>query len=363
VSDPVTLATTGRFILAVIAVVQVAFLGLLVAFVVIRRSYDRRQKVAFIASRAGIDAPLRAWLVAGAHPEPVVRALRALPPGTAVGYVSLLARQVIPAAQRAELATALRGEPWVQLAIDQSDSRFWWRRLEASRALSLVAGPGHQALVVRLLSDPHPAVQIAAAGALPRVADPETLGRLFDLVPTLPKVVRHFLPTVLRETRLAGGPELARRIHRGRHRDELAAWIALADAIDDGVAVRAALEQAGHGDAAVRRTVAMALRRRPGPDSLAVLARLATDLDATVRAAAARTIGEIGGPDAARRLEPLLRDPVWAVRLRAAIALAQGGDVGRAILRAARQGKDRFAAEMAGMVTGLSDGALIELAD
>ncbi len=362
-NGPISVATTGAAILLVIAVVQVLFLVLLVVFLAVRRAYDRRQQGAFLASRAGLDAPLRAWLVAGAHPEPVVRALRALPRGTAVGYVSLLARQMIPAEQRAELATALRGEPWIAVAIAQADSRFWWRRLEAARALSLVAGPGHHELVVRLLADPHPAVQVAAIAAFPRVAEPATLGLLFDLVPSLPKVVRHYLPTVLREGRVAPGQELARRIRGGTGRDELASWIELADAIDDPLAVLAASERADHPDAAVRRTIATSLRRRPSIESLVVLARLVGDPDATVRAAAARTTGEIGGEAGVRTLEPLLRDPVWTVRLRAAIGLAQGGEVGRGILRAARQGSDRFAREMASMVSGLSDGALVELAE
>jgi hypothetical protein len=363
VTGPITLATTGAAILLVIAVVQVAFLVLLVVFLGVRRAYDRRQHASFVAARAGIGAPLRAWLVAGAHPEPVVRALRALPQGTAVGYVSLLARQMIPAEQRAELATALRGEPWVAVAIDQADSRFWWRRLEAARALSLVAGPGHHGVVGRLIADPHPAVQVAAIAAFPRVADPATLGLLFGLVPSLPKVVRHYLPMVLREGRVSPGDELARRIREGRGRDELASWIELADAIDDPLAVLAASTRADHPDPAVRRAIATSLRRRPGPDSMVVLARLVGDPDATVRAAAARTTGEIGGETGVRTLEPLLRDRVWIVRLRAAIALAQGGEVGRGILRAARQGSDRFAREMASMVSGLSDGALVELAE
>ena len=53
----------------------------------------------------------------------------------------------------------------------------------------------------------------------------------------------------------------------------------------------------------------------------------------------------------------------WWVRFRSALALAQLGEVGRRALRAARDRPDRFAADMAAMVSGLSDGAVVELAE
>ena len=62
-------------------------------------------------------------------------------------------------------------------------------------------------------------------------------------------------------------------------------------------------------------------------------------------------------------LAPLLADRVWLVRLRAALSLAQLGERGRAALRVANEGNDRFAREMATMVSGLTDGAVLELGD
>jgi len=354
---------TSAVVLAVIAILQGAFLVLIFLFLLVRRSYDRRQNAAFIAARGGIAQPLRAWLVAGAHPEPVVRALRELPSGTAIGYVSLLARQTIPMGNRDELADALRGERWVSAAIAQRGSRFWWHRLEAARALSLVAGPRERDAVAELLGDPHPAVQIAAAAAVPRVADPVILGQVFDRLDRLPKVVRHYLTSVLAQTRSAAGSALAERIRRDAPFPQLAAWIELAESIDDQGAVQAAMAHLGHGAAAVRRSLARALRRRPGPDSERVLLVLLRDPDFSVRAAAARTLGELGPTSVVPALAPLLGDDVWIVRLRAAIALAQAGERGRAVLRAARTGADRFARDMASMVVGLSDGALLEIGD
>lgn len=351
----------AAYVLGVVGIVQVAFLALLLAFVLVRRRYDRERRAAFVAGREALAAPLRDWIVAGAHPDPVVRALRALPRDTAVGYVSLLARQTIPEAQRNELAMALRNEPWVVLAVKRRRSRYWWRRLEAARALGIVGTVKDRAAVLELLRDEHPAVQIAAATALPRVADEALFGQVMDEIFALPKVTRTYLTGILRQKAAAAAVPLAHRIRTGEGAAELAAWIALAASLDDPRAIEAALKHATHPSAFVRRTVARALGRFAGPDAARVLADLVGDGDPSVRAAAARSLGELGATGAVPLLAPLVGDPVWQVRLHAALSLAQLGERGRAALRVAREGGDRFARDMATMVSGLSDGAILEM--
>lgn len=351
------------FVAGIVAIVQFAFLALLLAFLVVRRFYDRRQRAAFEAGQGEVAIPLRAWLVGSASPAPVVAVLRRMPPGTAVGYLALLARQTIPDSNREELADALRGEPWLAAAVRQSSSRFWWRRLEAARALSLVAEEKDRAIVLALFFDAHPAVQIAAAGVLPRVADAELVGKVLDRLDGLPKVVRHYVTTVLRRARALVGPLLASRIDKASHFAPLAAWIELAEAIDDPAALRAALRRAEHPATPVRRSVARAMRRFPSQEAEEALVRLLGDRDASVRAAACRTLGELGSRNCVAALAPMLSDPIWLVRVRAAVSLAQLGERGRIALRTARAGPDRFARDMAAMVTGLSEGAVLEMGD
>jgi HEAT repeat protein len=286
-----------------------------------------------------------------------------MPGGTAVGYLALLARQTIPEGNRGELAVALRGERWLGLAVKQANSRWWWRRLEAARALSIMAEPRHRDMVLKLFFDEHPAVQVAAAGALPHVADPFVIGKVLDRLDGLPKVVRHYVTAVLQRSRALVGPALAARIERGSHFAPLAAWIELAEAIAEPDTVAAALTRLEHPSVAVRRAIAKALRRYPSQATEAALVQLLSDKDPTVRAAAARTLGELGSRGAVPMLARMLGDGVWMVRVRAAVSLAQLGERGRAALRAARAGDDRFARDMATMVTGLTEGAILEMGD
>lgn len=353
----------GVLIAGTVAFIQVVFLVLLLTFLIVRRAYDLRKRAAFEAGKGELSGPLRAWLVAGAHPDPVVAALRLMPTGTAVGYLALLARQTIPEANREELAIALRGEKWLESAVHQAYSRFWWRRLEAARALSIIAAPRHRDVVLKLFFDGHPAVQVAAAGALPHVADPFVIGRVLDKLDSLPKVVRHYVTAVLQRSRSMVGPALAARIERGSHFAPLAAWIELAEAIADPDTVAASLTRLEHPSVAVRRAIAKALRRSPSLATETALLQLLGDKDPTVRAAAARTIGELGSRIAVPALAQMLSDGVWMVRVRAAVSLAQLGERGRAALRAARAGDDRFARDMATMVTGLTEGAILEMGD
>lgn len=348
-------------VLGVVAVVQLVFLLFLVFFVFVRRQYDRHRRAAFVAGQSELAAPLREWIVAGAHPEPVVRALAALPRGTAVGYVALLARETIPAAQRDELAGALRNEPWMRRAVEQRHSRFWWRRLEAARALSIVGAPEDRHAVLTLVRDPHPAVQVAAAGALPRVADAATYGAVMDAIFSMPKVVRQYLTGVLRQSASVAAAALAQRIRGGGEQEELASWIELAASLDAPDAIQAALAHVAHPEARVRRAVARTLGRFAGPDAVRALGQLLKDADASVRAGACRSLGELGAAVAAPLLTPLVGDSEWPVRLHAALALAQLGERGRAALRTAREGSDRLARDMATMVSGLSDGAVLEM--
>lgn len=347
----------------VVAVSQAAFLVLLAVFLVFRRRYDVRRRRSFDAVTERLREPLSAWLSGTRPVGAVVEMLRVFPAGTQVGYASHLEHTAIPAASREELASALRGERWVERALAGATSRSWTRRLEAARCLGLVGTAADRAAVLALLGDRVPAVSVAAVGALPRVADAEMIEALLGPYLGLSPVVRLYVNGVLRELRAAVEPVLLARLVPGTAGEILAPLVHLAGELEIPRVLDALEPLARHPDPRVRAEVARAIRRQPRASTFDLLVALLSDPDATVRAAAARALGEMASAAAVPALTAALRDSAWAVRSRAALALAQLGEPGRAVLRSMRDDADRYAADMAVLVTGLSAGALLEMVD
>ena len=354
---------TGIALLAIIGLFQLAFLVLLVIFVGVRREVDRRTEASFALLRQRVSVPLGAWLNGTGPIDEVVATLRYLPGNSALGVTSTLARTAMPYAQRAELAAALRGEHWVHAALRGASSRQWGRRLQAARCLSLTGMPEDAAQLERLLNDERPAVAIAAIAALPRVADAPMVGRVLDRFPALPGVVRVYLHDTLREMRALVAPALATRLASHAPARSLAAWADLAGALDLAPALEQVRPLAGHAEPRVRVAAARALRRVPTRGSTEVLHQLLRDMDPTVRGTAAHSLGELGSALAIPALLVAARDDVWSVRVRATLALSQLGEQGRAAVRSLRDDEDRYVADIAMLISGLGDGALLDMVE
>ena len=354
---------SGRALLLIVASLQSVFLVLLLILLLVRRALNRRYEGAIDLARSGLPGPLRAWMVDGGEPEAVLRELRRVPTGAAVGFLAQLAKHTIAETDAAQLRRRLADEAWVRRALAGWRSRFWWHRLEAARTYALMAGPADRDRVLHLLDDEHPVVQISACVAIPRVLDEIAVERLLDRLFAMPKVVRQGVTQVLRPFAHVVGPALARRIATGQRRLEVSTWIEFAEELNDIGALQAALGRAQEDSVPIRRACAKALRRLPFAESEAALLALLRDPDTSVRAAAARTLGLMESRTALPALSAALSDPVWLVRVRAAVALAQAGEPGRAALRVARNGADRYARDMAHMVGNLSEGALLDIGE
>ena len=87
-----------------------------------------------------------------------------------------------------------------------------------------------------------------------------------------------------------------------------------------------------------------------------------TDDTWAVRAQAVRSLGMIADVSTLPIVTAALRDNVWWVRLRAALALMRFAAPGRNALLEAEVGADPFARAMAQMVLGLPAQALAEFA-
>lgn len=361
-------AATGAFtyatVLVVVAIAQGSFLASILVLLLINRGRQRRRTAQRVAADAGVVEPLRRWLVHGGDASGVADALRAMPREFAIEQVSALVAMRVAPAELDALATALRGEAWVQAVLAGARSRFWWRRLQAARLLAAVTGDAERALLKALLADPHPAVQTVATACLGRGVDLAMIGEVIDRLPGRPPAVRLYQFGALKAAwQLAEQALVARLASRDVPPGALEVWVSLAEFLGTPAALACALPLASHPDAIVRLAVARALKRYFHADSVPTLRLLLADTDWRVRGQAARALGALRAHDAIPDLTAALADRAWWVRFRSGLALAGMGEAGRRALRDARGSPDRYGSEMAAMISGLSDGVVVELAE
>lgn len=354
---------TIEFVVAVVAAVQGIFVVLIIALLIANRLYQN-----FVARRMSLAAtdvaePMRHWLVGVATADDVAIALRRIDPQTALDELLRVVASRVPSAQLDELAAALHDEPWVRGVIQGERSRLWWRRLDAARILSVVGRAEDRDCLRRLLADRHPAVQSAATSALGRVADARMISLVLDEIPRQSFVVRFYQINALRDLWHLTIPALVERLRPSAPPRMLESWVNLAEAIADPACLASVLPLASHEDADVRLAAARALKKYFHTDSVPALQTLMADADWRVRGQAARGLGALSARDAIPQLSAALGDRIWWVRFRSGLALAQLGEPGRKALREAREMDDRYGREMAAMISGLSEGGIVELAE
>lgn len=354
---------SASFVLFIIAMGQAVFFALVVLLLFVSRSRNKRRARQAALAASQVAEPLREWVLGTGRVARVAMTLRRLSPQDALEQVTVAVATKLAPEQLAELARALRGERWVRRVLARSSSRWWWRRLDAARLLGVVAGVRDRMLLRRLLEDRHPAVQAAATACLTRLGDSELLTHVLDGLHTRSSVVRVFQLGVLGQTWKETMPALLHRLRPDAPIAKLNVWITLAESLGNPDCLAALVALRDHPVAQVRISTARALRRYFHADTARVLREMIGDDDWRVRAQAARSLGTIGAAAAVPELTRALEDRSWWVRFRAALALAQLGEPGRRALRAARELSDRYAADMAVMVSGLSDGAVVELAE
>lgn len=351
-------------VLGVIAVAQLVFVIMLTAFVVVRRERLQRRRTRVRGGRARLGEPLAQWLMGSSSVLHVVEALRGLPPDAALAFTSEIHDTRVPLAQRALLGAALREEAWARWALAGADSWRWWRRLDAARALGIVGELADADRLRPLLEDPHPAVRLAATQALAAVDDPLLVRMAVVRYPGEALAVRLFTTNTLRQVwRLAEAPLRELLSTAAARPMDLAAWLALAESLNLPSLRPEITALAHHANPEVRAAVSRALRRYPHQASVEAVRRLLGDPQDFVRAAAAQALGVLRATEAEPELAHGLQDRAWWVRFRCALALALLGESGRAVLRRARQSPDRFARDMALLTSGLSEGAVLELAE
>lgn len=354
----------ARLLLAIVAIAQLAFGVLLVVLLFYNRRRQRQLAARDAELAHRMAEPLNRWMVDDGPPETVVAALGALPPEQALEQLLMVSTLSIPFERQEQLAVLLRREGWVRDLLAQAQSRLWWRRLQAARLLSVVGMAGDHEMVRRLLDDAHPAVQTAATNCLERCADEALVERVVRDLHRQANVVRLYQFDAVRRVARLAHPVLARRLADPTvPPGELEVVINLIEAIGMPDLIRAVLPLREHPDARVRVAVARSLKKYFHRDAYDAAITLLEDTDWRVRGQAARALGALGSEDAIPLLLRSMSDGSWWVRFRAGLSLAQLGERGRAELRRARELPDRYGSEMARMISGLSDGGLVELSE
>lgn len=350
-------------VLAIVAAVQAAFLLVLVFYLIGHRVRVRSRNRHQAAVATSLAEPLHQFLLGVGSAYEVRQHLSRLDPDDALEQLTQLSTLRVAPERQEALADELLKEPWVMRGIKGARSSRWWKRLAAVRLLAAVGTQSHRATLRRLLLDRHPAVQLAAASCLGRVADSDLVSLVVETLPGRPLAVRHYLYAALRQCWSHTVPLVARRLRPDTPPSRLEVWINLAEVLATPAVLAPVLKLATHPDANVRLAVARALKHYFHPDTPDVLFALLDDDDWRVRAQAARAFGVLKVVESIGPLGRMLRDSAWWVRFRAALSLAQLGEPGRRMLREARVGGDRYASEMATMISGLSGGGVLELAD
>ena len=350
-------------VLLVMAVAQSLFLVLLAVALYLNRGRTRGRRARADHAAEVITAPLREWLIAGGAPTALLDAMRSLDPDDAAIALLRVASSRVPPEQAVQLAAAMREEPWVERTLARATSPFWWRRMTAARLLAMAGVAKDVPSLRQLLRDPNDAVQVIAGAALNRIADNDAIDEVLDRLPARPQFVQVFLFSILKSQSAVTAPQLRDRLSTDTDLRNLRCWVAFADVLATPELLDPLCALGTHADVEVRFGVAKVLRNYYHPRSAQALTALLSDVDANVRTRAAQSLGSIGASEAVGQLSAKLNDPDWNVRFRSSVALAQLGDRGREALLQLRDSPDKYAAQMATLITGLSPGAVSEIAD
>jgi len=232
--------------------------------------------------------------------------------------------------------------------------RRWTRRLRGARILSQLDVP--DALVLKLLADPHPAVRAQAAEWAASQPSVEVVSAMLVLLADPATQARFAVQNALLRMGNVIAVPLAAFLET--HSDRAAeAGLKVAESVASPQFLASALRLSFVEDVGVREAAAKLLGAIAGAEAAARLMEMLGDPDPHVRAAAASALGRMNYWQAGSMLAERLRDERWRVRREAGLALRAIGAAGTLFLRKALKGDDRFAADMAQQVLDLPEAA------
>ncbi len=349
-----------RSALVLIIGTQIAFLFASFLFLAARRWRDRYEQETLQRERQALTEGIAAALEVPPKIERFTQAVSNVRFDTLVLVMYDFSGRVAGVPWE-RLVTAVRKMPKPEAELHRNvSSRLWWKRLLGARALAVMGGIDDLPLAKKLVSDPHPAVKLAAISIARRVRDERLLTDILNEAIGSRRVVRGYMFDTLTAAKAELAPILRRRLIKPKSVFELRDLIRLAGVLGTPELMQPVLELSTHDDPEVRGGVARALGNFPHADSRTALLTLIRDPAWQVRTRAATSLGNIRADTATDLLRAALRDSNWWVRLRAALALRQLGDAGIAQLEAAAKDDDRFASQMAEYTLRLTDAAVAD---
>ena len=355
------LGVISSAVVFVIAVCQLALIGGVVWLLFATNDRKRSETRAEAAAQAALGEPLRAFLIRGESPARLALALSRLRRSVAARQLQRIGGTLLAPEQLRALAVLVRKDAWVGRTLKRGTSRWWWKRMEAARLLTMVYGERDRALLEKLVMDDEPAVASAAAAALSAHADAALVEEVIRNFHRFPRTVRLRQMHCLRSHAGIASPLLLHALDRASSADELKMMVEFAEILGTPSVLTAIIPLATHPDPDVRANVARALRAAFVPGAVETAELLMNDTDWHVRAAAARALEGLNATAAIPALGEALGDAQWWVRYRAGVALSGLGELGRVALEDAVVGDDVLASEMAIAVGDLSDANRLDL--
>jgi len=258
--------------------------------------------------------------------------------------------QIIPNLQgsRRNALTRLAGDiGLIDWAESLCKSRFWWRRLQGIRLLTLL--DGGENVVPGLLKDFHPAVRCQAvewASAHPTTPIIDSLLKMLD---NRRDPARFSIQDSLLRMGYPATEPLREALDSSTS-SNLASILEVAIGLASPQFLAPALNLCSNQEPTVRTLAAKLLGALGGGEAAEVLTGMLSDQAPQVRQAAAAALGNLGHWPAATAVAGLLRDSEWAVRREAGLALRNFGAPGHLILRHSLGDEWAPAAEMAKQV-------------
>jgi hypothetical protein len=235
----------------------------------------------------------------------------------------------------------------LELDLKRAHSRFWHNRMLAMRRLAFVAGPEHQALLLKLGQDSH-ALKVLAALALGRIGSPEFVVKVFEDMELPRRLMEQPIHTMLKQ--MDGDRFEALMEHWGAVHSPTIRKILMQVAATKapGTAAHWFGEAENDETLEVRMGVASAAGQMATEESLVLLLRLLQDPDFEVRAAAARALGKRRELTTLENLAEAMHDSAFWVRQNAAAAMTGMGRLGLERLQEiVADSDDKYAADSA----------------